>query len=111
MSLETSRPRSVFGGYPIDAAPVARNSQRNEPDRYGPSNRHQRYWDAVREYSVAMSGSAATRDESRDQPWDSFSVLGRRCARAQMMVSSTTGARVGFWGREPSVGSQAVAAG
>lgn len=32
MSLETSRRRSVFGGYPIDAAPVARNSQRNEPE-------------------------------------------------------------------------------
>lgn len=28
-----------------------------------------------------------------------------------MMVSSTIGARVGFWGREPSVGSLAVGAG
>jgi hypothetical protein len=28
-----------------------------------------------------------------------------------MMVSSTIGARVGFWVREPSVGSLAVAAG
>jgi hypothetical protein len=44
-------------------------------------------------------------------PGSHSSVLGRRCARDQMMVSSTIGARVGFWGREPSVGSLAVAAG
>ena len=41
-----------------------------------------------------------------------LSALGATfCSRDQMMVSSITEARVGFWGRERYVGSVAVAAG
>lgn len=40
------------------------------------SNRHRSYWYAVREYSVAMSGSAATPDESGAQPWVAFIGFG-----------------------------------
>jgi hypothetical protein len=59
-----------------------------------------------------MSGSAATPDESGAQPWVGFLGFGAIfCSRDQMMVSFTTEARVGFCGREPSVGSLAVAAG
>ena len=66
MSLETSRPRRGLCGYPIDAALVTRRSQRNEPEiAMTQEQGHPRYWDAVREYSVAMSGPAATPGESR----------------------------------------------
>jgi hypothetical protein len=113
MSPETSRPRSVLRAATRDATPTARHSQRNEPE-------------------IAMDPVTGTGDigtlfgntlwpcldppppltsQELLSPGSHSSVLGRRCARDQMMVSSTIRARVGFWSREPSVGSLAVAAG
>ena len=77
MSLETSRPRRGLCGYPIDAALVTRRSQRNEPEiAMTQEQGHPRYWDAVQEYSVAMSGPAATPGESGGQPWVAFLGFG-----------------------------------
>ena len=92
MSLETSRPRSVFGGYPIDTALAWRKSQRNEPQ-------------------IAMAPVTGTGDigtpfgnilepcldqqrrptSQKPRPGSGFSALGAIfCSHDQTMVSSTT---------------------
>jgi hypothetical protein len=68
MSLATSRPRSVFGGYPIDAAPASRNSQPNEPEiAMDPVTGTGEIGTPFENNPVAMSGSAATPDKSETQ--------------------------------------------
>ena len=58
-----------------------------------------------------MSGSAATPGESGGQPWVAFLGFGpeMRARPDDGLIHLRAGA--GFWGREPSVGSLAVAAG
>ena len=87
MSLETSRPRRGLCGYPIDAALVTRRSQRNEPEiAMDPGPRAP---EILGRRSGIFCGHVWFRSDAgrvEVSPGSHSSVLGRRCARDQMMV-------------------------